>query len=132
MICPVISAASFLLFSPILLDTIAVTVTPRPIETAYNTVIRASVIPTAATASVPRKETKVISTTAKIASIDNSIIIGIARRGSAYFIGAVVKSSSFSLSEFTNIENQLRYFLSLTLFSSVMLRYIYFSTQADI
>ena len=64
-----------------------------------NILINASVIPTAATASVPKIETKVISTTAKIASIDSSIIIGIARSGSAIFSGALVKSSSLSLKE---------------------------------
>jgi hypothetical protein len=47
---------------------------------AYKTVIKASVMPTAATASVPRRETNAMSTTAKIASIDISSIIGIASR----------------------------------------------------
>ena len=83
--CPVTRAAASCCFEPIRRATIAVTPMPRPIAIAYRTVIRASVMPTAATASVPSRETNAMSTTAKIASIDISSIIGIASSPSARF-----------------------------------------------
>ena len=61
----------------------AVTPMPSPTAIAYNTEISASVMPMVAIASVPRRDTKAMSTTAKIDSIDISSIIGTASSTSA-------------------------------------------------
>ncbi len=88
--CPVTRAAASRSPAPMRLATIAVTPMPSPTATAYSTVIRASVMPTAAMASVPRRETKAMSTTANTDSIDISSIIGMASRPSARLIGPLV------------------------------------------
>ncbi len=81
-------------FSPIRRATIAVVAIPVPTATAKRMVIMASVRPTVATASVPRRETKKASVRAKTDSMTISSTIGIASRTMARPIGPDVKSSS--------------------------------------
>ena len=63
---------------------------PSPTAIAYSTEIKASVMPMVAIASVPSLDTKAMSTTAKIDSIDISSIIGMASNPSARRIGPFV------------------------------------------
>jgi hypothetical protein len=74
--------------------TIAVTDIPSPIAMAYMISRTVSVIPTAASASAPRRATKNASTTANRDSPAISSIIGMARRNTARFRLPVVKSCS--------------------------------------
>lgn len=97
--CPATLAAALASFAPTRRDTIAVTASPRPTAIAYSTVIRASVMPTAAMASVPSRETKAMSTTANTDSMSISSIIGMASRPSARLIGPDVYSTSLSRSD---------------------------------
>jgi hypothetical protein len=89
--------------SPTLLATIAVVAMPVPAAIAKSKVIMASVRPTVASASVPRRETKKASVRAKTDSMTISRTIGMASSTIARPIGPVVKSSSLPESDSSTV-----------------------------